>query len=88
MTTDTLKEANQLRVQIDELDRFIRTIKNNRCLRIFDVSLKRKKSMILCATDYMRPYEYYEVSQKTRERILQVLEEEIAELRNEFDMLQ
>ena len=44
--------------------------------------------MILCATDYMRPYEYYEVSQKTRERILQVLEEEIAELRNEFDMLQ
>ncbi len=84
MTTDTLNKANHLQQKITELDSFIRAITDNWLLRLFNKPLKRAKRMTLCATDYMRPYAYYEVSQKTRQRILQILQEEKEELQKEL----
>lgn len=87
MTTDTLSKANHLQQKITELDSFIRAITDNRLLRVFNKPIKKAEKMTLCATDYMRPYAYYEVSQDTRQRILQILEEERESLQNKFDAL-
>ncbi len=87
MTTDTLSKAKHLEQKITELDGFIRTVTGNRILRVFNMPVKKAEKMTLCATDYMRPYVYYEVSQDTRQRILQILEEERENLQKEFDAL-
>ncbi len=87
MTTDTLSKANHLQQKITELDSFIRAITGNRILRVFNMPVKKAEKMTLCATEYMRPYVYYEVSQDTRQRILQILKEERESLQNKFDAL-
>lgn len=87
MTSETLRKANDLRNRISDLDGFIRTIKSNYTLRIFNKPIEKAKKLTLCSTDYMRPYTCYEVSRETRERIVQVLEEERAELQKELDNL-
>ncbi len=76
MTTDTLKKAKHLEQKIMELDGFIRSVTGNWVLRVFNMPAKKAKKITLCATDYMRPYVFYEVSQDTRQRILQILKEE------------
>lgn len=87
MTSETLSKANELRKSIGDLDGFIITIKSNYTLRIFNKPLEKAKKLTLCSTDYMRPYTCYEVSKETRNRIVQVLEEERAELQKELDNL-
>lgn len=87
MTTDALMKAKQLEQKITELDNFIRSVTGNWLLRVFNKPAKKAKKMTLCATDYMRPYVYYEVSQETRQRILQILKEERENLQKEFDAL-
>lgn len=87
MTVDTLNKAYRLEQKIAELDSFIRAITGNWILRVFNKPLKRAKRMTLCATDYMCPYTYYEVSQNTRQRIVQILQEEKEELEKELSNL-
>ncbi len=87
MTTDALMKAKQLEQKITELDNFIRSVTGSWLLRVFNKPAKKAEKMTLCATDYMRPYVYYEVSQDTRQRILQILIEERENLQKEFDAL-
>lgn len=87
MTDETLKRANDLKQRICRLSSFISTIKSNRALRIINKSLEKAKKITLCSSDYMRPYEYYEVSRETKEKIIQILEDEKVGLQKELDNL-
>lgn len=87
MTDDTLRRANDLKERICRLSIFISTIESNRTLRIINKPLEKAKKITLCSSDYMRPYEYYEVSRETKEKIIQILEDEKAELQQELDKL-
>lgn len=87
MTTKTLKRANELKERISELDIFLLFVRTNYVLRLFNKPLKRAKKLTLCSSDYMRPFKYYEVSGSTREKIIQILEEEREELQKELDNL-
>lgn len=87
MDRNSLKRANELSTRISDLNSFICSMKNNRTLRIFDKPLKKANKLTLCATDYMRPFSYHEVSHETKERILRLLEEERDKLQEELDNL-
>lgn len=87
MDRNSLKRANELITRISDLNSFICSVKNNRTLRIFNKTSKKTKQLTLCATDYMRPFSYHEVSHETKERILCILEEERDKLQEELDNL-
>lgn len=87
MTDDTLRRANDLKERICRLRSFISAIKSNRTLRIINKPLEKAKKITLCSSDYMRPREYYEVSRETKEKIVQILEDERAGLQKELDSL-
>lgn len=73
MTDDTLRRANELKERIEELRIFIALAERDYALRIF-----RKPAI---------PYSHYDVSGKTKEKIIQFLKEENMELQKELDKL-
>lgn len=82
MDSVTLKKANDLQKQIDELDRFIYSCENNRSIRFY-----KKKVLMTSVSDYMREIKLYELNPKLRDKFIIVLKEERAELKKQFDDL-
>ncbi|MCM1218981.1 MAG: hypothetical protein NC548_31250 [Lachnospiraceae bacterium] len=56
-------------------------------MKVFNRPLKKAEKMTLCSSDYMRPYTYYEVSEETRLKIIEVLKQERENIQKEFENL-
>jgi hypothetical protein len=82
MDSATLRKANDLQEQINELDRFIYSCESNRNIRFY-----KKKCLMATVSDYMRETKLYELNPKLRDKFIIVLKEEKSELQKQFDDL-
>lgn len=89
MTTNDLFYANELKEKISKTEMFILDLKCNRTVRIFNRIIKKndRENLGVVISDYMRRYEYYELDNNQRERLIKLLEEDLSNYEKEFELL-
>lgn len=87
MTGETLKRANDLKERISRLDSFIGIAEYDPEFGIIKEPLEKAEKLTLCSSRYPLPYIYYEASEETKRKIVQILYNEKAELQKELDNL-
>lgn len=89
MTIETLFKANELKKELENISGFLDTMKNNRKVTIFNRLFKKKdkENIGVVISDYMRPYCYFELNRKQREKFIAILQEEYNEKSEELKRL-
>lgn len=87
MTDAALKRANDLKDRISRLDTFIGIAKDDPILKIIKEPLEKAEKLTLCSSRHLLPSIYYEVSEETKRKIVQILYNEKSELQKELDNL-
>lgn len=87
MTNEELRKANELKDKIFKLERFIDSLKCNSNVRIFNklLSSKEKHNISVVISDYMRPFEFYELNREQRYKLISILEDEKQEYMKQLE---
>ena len=90
MTNEELRKANELKDKIFKLERFIDSLKYNSNVRIFNklLSSKEKHNISVVISDYMRPFEFYELNREQRYKLISILEDEKQEYMKQLEEMQ
>lgn len=89
MTEETLQKANKIKKELLEIDGFLYSAKNNYNIKVFNKLFKKRdiKNISVVISDYMRPYQYFELNKELRQKFIALLQEEYDKENKEFEDL-
>ena len=83
MTKDILDRAIVLRAEIEQMETFLRHCKISHNIRFY----KKKKGVVCEVHNYTMERKIYEISPRLRDKFIAVVEQELEELKKEFDKI-